>query len=372
MKIITQKENLLKAINIADSIISSKSINTILSNCLFNITSKTIEIISTDNEIALKTKIEASSESKVTFIANGKKFSELLKEMPNDDIIIDLDEKMVINIRSKSDKLKGSYKFIGAVSDEFPEIKTDFNENLIEIDQPVLKEMIKKVIYAASVDTIKPVFNGIYFITDEKGSLTAVATDSRRLSVVSRKMENEIIIEDGIILPLKTVHEVYRLLDSKGRCQFAYNNKQCYFKIGNTEILSRIVDGQFPNFKQVIPKEQVISSVIDTGALYNSIKRSMVFSREPANKIILTFKESSLLIEANTPELGECREEIIIESDSKTNISLGINAQFLVDALKEIDSPSITCGITGQMSPVKISYDNDKGHISIIMPIQIK
>ena len=77
-------------------------------------------------------------------------------------------------------------------------------------------------------------------------------------------MENEIIIEEGIIIPLKTVHEVSRILDTKGRCQFAYNNKQCYFKIGNTEIVSRIVDGQFPNFKQVIPKDQVISASVDS------------------------------------------------------------------------------------------------------------
>ena len=169
MKIITQKENLLKAINIADSIISSKNINTLLSNCLFNISQKSMDIMSTDNEIAIRTKIDASADTKLKFVANGKKFSELLKEMPNDDVIIDVDDKLAFNIRSGSEKLKGSYKFIGAQADDFPDFQGDFKDTLIEIDQAVLKEMIKKVIYAASPDTIKPVFNGILFRDGRKG-----------------------------------------------------------------------------------------------------------------------------------------------------------------------------------------------------------
>ncbi len=372
MKIITNKENLLKAIITADSIISSKNVNTILANCFFKISKTNIEIISTDNEIAVKSKLNVESDGETEFIANGKKFLELLKEMPNDDIILEINDNKLIDVKTKSKSIMGSYKFIGAISEEYPEINTSIENNAIEIEQSILKDMIKKVIYAASTDTIKPVFNGIYFISEQKGSLTAVSTDSRRLSVITRKIENEINIEEGIIIPLKTIHEIYRTLEGSGICRFAFNKKQCAIKIGETEILSRITDGQFPNYKQVIPKDHVLSAIINTKNLYASIKRSIVFTKEPANKIILNFNNNKLTIEANAPELGESVEEVEILNDNNINISLGINSHFLIDALKEIESSNVICAITGQMSPVKLSSENDKNHISIIMPLQIK
>jgi DNA polymerase-3 subunit beta len=120
-------------------------------------------------------------------------------------------------------------------------------ENSIEIEQAVLREMIKKVIYAAANDTIKPVFNSIYLISENPGSITAIATDSRRLSMITRNIDSEIIVGEGIIIPLKTINEVFRLLGNSGVCRISFDSNQCYFKIDETEIISRIVDGQFPN-----------------------------------------------------------------------------------------------------------------------------
>jgi DNA polymerase III subunit beta len=372
MVIKIDKESLLKSINIADSVISSKNINTILANCLFNISKDSIELISTDNEIAIRTKVDAQSDKELNFAANGKKFSSILKELPNDELAITVNESLSINITSKSKDVKGHYTLIGLASDEFPEIPHFVEENSIEIDQGILKEMIRKVIYAALNDTIKPVFNGIFFISDSKGNMTAVSTDSRRLALISRTVQKDISFGDGIIIPLKTVNEVYRLLENSGTCKFSYNNNQCFFKIGNTEVISRIVDGQFPNYKQVLPKEHMLEIEVETKKLFDSVKRVMIFTREPANKIIVNISNNKIIIQASTPELGEAEEEISVKSNKNEKISIGINAQFLIDALKEVDSENIKCGITGQMSPVTITPLNDGNYISIIMPIQIK
>jgi len=372
MIINVDKESLLKSITIADSIISSKNINTILSNCLFNITRDEIEIVSTDNEIAIRTRINAVSDEAGSFTANGKKFSSILKELPSDEIILDINDSMLIDITSRSKEIKGHYTLIGTTADEYPEIPLFDSENSLEIEQPVLKDMIRKVIYAASHDTIKPVFNGMFMVSEAPGSITTVATDSRRLSTIAVKIDNELDFGNGIIIPLKTVNEVLRLLESSGLCRFSINHNQCFFKIGNTEIVSRVVDGQFPNYKQVIPKEQSLTVVIETKPLLDSVRRAMIFTREPANKIILSFSKDKLMIEASTPELGEAEEEITIDADYSDTISMGINAQFLIDTLREIDTFSIKCGITGQMSPVTISPEDNDSYISVIMPIQIK
>jgi DNA polymerase-3 subunit beta len=216
------------------------------------------------------------------------------------------------------------------------------------------------------------VFNGIFFISNAKGSISAVSTDSRRLSLITRNVKQEINFGDGIIIPLKTIHEVYRLLESSGTCKFSYNNNQCFFKIADTEIISRIVDGQFPNYRQVLPKEYMLEIGIETKKLLDSVKRAMIFTREPANKIILNIQKNKIVIQASTAELGEAEEEISVTSSKDEKISIGINAQFLIEALKEVDSDTIKCGVTGQMSPVTVIPSNDDNYISIIMPIQIK
>ncbi len=370
MKLTINKETILKAINIADSVISSKNINTILSNCLFNISKDKMEIIATDNEMAVRTQIDASAENKFSFTANGKKLSSIIKELPDEDISLTINDSMVINI--KSSNIKGNYTFYGTDSNEYPQLPEISNENSVVIDQAIFKEMIKKVIYAAATDTIKPVFNSIYIISEKPGTITAIATDSRRLSMITREIDSEAFIGEGIIIPLKTINEVYKLLSNSGSCKISFDSKQCYFKINETEIISRVIEGQFPNYKQIIPKEYSHKSIIETSKILDSVKRAMIFTREPANKIVMTLNKDILHIEANTPELGQAEEELNIESDNKEKIFLGINAHFLFDTLKQIDSFSFICGITGQMSPITIIPEDDKNFISVIMPIQIK
>lgn len=372
MKINAQRDSLVKAINTAESVISARNINTLLSNCLFRVGKDEIEIIATDNEVAIRTRIEAVSDSEGVFTVNGKKLSGILKELPNDEIVLQVNNSFAVDIRSKSKDVKGHYNLIGISADEYPEIPLFHENNSHEIEQTVLKEMIRKVMYAASTDTIKPVFNGIYMTADEKGSLSLVATDSRRLSLITRSMENAIDMQEGVILPLKTVTEIFRQLGSTGRCRFSLDDRQFFIRIGNTEIISRVVDGHFPNYRQVIPLENTIETVIETRRLIDSVRRAMVFTREPVNKVILTFKKNSLVIEANTPELGQAEEELEIESSSGENLSMGINAAFLLECLKEIDSFSIKCGLTGQMSPVTIRPEDDSNYVSVIMPIQIR
>lgn len=372
MVITVDKEFLLKAVSIADSVISPKSINTILSNCLFNVNRKEIQIHATDNEIGIKTKVDAVSDSVNSFVVNAKKLSSILKELPNDELIISINEDLLIDIKSKSKEIKGHYTLIGMNAKDFPELPSYIDSNSISINQGILKTLLKKVTYAASSDTIKPVFNGVFITADANGKITAVATDSRRLSIISRQIESKTKIESGIIIPLKTINEISRLLQNDGVCYFSIQKNQCFFKIDNTEIITRMVDGQFPNFKQVIPKEYLIEVELNTKKFLESVRRASIFTREPANKIVLTFKKNVLLIEANTPELGEAHEEISITSSSAENITIGLNALFLLEALREIDSDYIKCGITGQMNPMTLMPMDDNDYLSVIMPITIK
>ena len=363
------KDDLLKNVKIADSIVNNKNTGTILSNCLFSVENNVLKICSTNNEISIKTQIDCISDVNESFLIDGKKLSGIISAMPKGEIELFSDKKNIIRI--KHENVKGKYKLVSIEPDEFPVIQDFNNENSIEIEKSVLKNMIRKIQHAAALDVIKPVFNGIYF-TQNADVITAVATDSRRLSIIKEKIDSETKIENGFIVPLKTINEMLKVLDSDGLCNISIVGNQFFFKSDNIEIVSRIVDGQYPNYKSIIPKEYTNKVIIEKEKLLNSIKRAMAITREPSFKIILHFEKNNLKINVATPEIGESEEYIEIQSESDSNITIGLNGQFLVGSIKDIESKFLKIGITGEMTPLCIMEKDNNNYMSIIMPIQIK
>jgi len=370
MKFEAEKEQLVKSLLISDSIITSKNVNTILSNCCFNVFNDSIVIVSTDNEIGIKTSLKVKADGNFSFCINGKKLISILKEIPKGDVIISVDEKFNVHISNKN--LKGNYSLVGLDKGEFPEMPSYSETNLIEFEQLVLKDIIRKVSYAAATDSIKPSFCGVFIISEEKGKITSVATDSKRLSLVMENTDTIVKLNEGIIIPLKTVHEVSRLLSTQGKCFFSVGKNQCFFKIGDTEIISRLIDGQFPNYKQVIPKEYKIKVCIEKNKLIETLRRMMIFTREPSYKVVIHIKKDSMKIETKTSDLGEAAEEILISSNSDERITIGISAQFLLESIKEIDTDDIEIKIMSNISPILLSPKESNKEIAVIMPIQTK
>jgi DNA polymerase-3 subunit beta len=372
MIITIEKDILQKALSTAESVISSKNVNTILSTCLVKVMENELVVLSTDNEIAVRTRISSVNKGTGSFTVNAKKFSGILKEFPSEELNLNINDQYVIRIEGTSGKVKGHYELVGMGEEDFPEIPEFQLDNAMEIEQPVLRDIIRKISYAASHDTIKPIFNGIHFHTEKGNLLVAVATDSRRLSLIYRGLESVIDMQEGIIIPLKTVNEIAKLLDARGSCLLSVKENQCFIRIDDTEVISRLVDGQFPNYRQVIPKEYVISAEVETKRFIETLRRLLVVTREPANKIIMNFAGNRLNIEAHTPEVGIGEEELPLVSNSEEEISIGVNAVFMIDALKEIDSEFVRCTITGQMSPITLRPMDDDNQTAVVMPIQIK
>jgi DNA polymerase III subunit beta len=369
MKIIADKDILLKSFIIVDSVISSKNSNSILSNCLLTLSKNLLYIIGTDNDIAIRHRLDVISDDNVSLLLNGKKVIQILKELPKGEVIFEIDESYSVTIKSK--EIKGIFKVIGSEKNDYPDIQNINEKKCISIDQIVLKDLFRKVSYAAATDTIKPSFHGVFIISEKENNITVVASDSRRLSLCSRHMDESINLKEGVIIPLKTVNELNKIF-SNGKCLFLITGNQCFFKIGDTEVISRIVDGQFPNYKQVIPIDFNIRAYIKTASLIESLKRILVFTKEPSYKCIMNFSKNKLSIESKTAELGEASESLDIESQSEEKITIGINTQYLIDSLKEVDFESVFIGITGSMSPLCIRPENDENNTAVIMPIQIK
>lgn len=364
-----EKSALLRAVLIADSIVQGKSINSIIDNCCFAVAENSVIIKSTDNEISITTELTAQSDTKAIFTCDGKKLAQILKELPDGEITISNDDNLMV---VQSGKVKGNYKLITTDGEGFPDIEISNFENIVELDQSLFKKMIRKVIYAASHDSIKPVFNGVYILSGSNSSLNMVASDSRRLSLYSAKdIENSDGLSQGAVIPLKTINEVLKLLD-EGTFEFALSDTQCLFKIGNTTIISRLIDGNFPDYNKVIPKDYLDTVIVDTKQFTTSLRRVMVFTKEPTFKVTMHFGKDKLVISAKTPEYGEASEELAIERDNGEELIIGINSQYIMDVLKEIEGFALKINLTGQMSPVTITPESDDSYIAVIMPIQIK
>jgi DNA polymerase-3 subunit beta len=368
MLIKVEKGALLRAVTIADSILQGKAVNTITNNCLFSVSTDFIEIISTDNDISTNTTIDCESDEVFMFVCDGKKIAQILKELPDGTVVLK-QESNFMNITSSS--IHGDYKLVTADGKNFPKIEIGKFENNAQLSQAQFKRMIKKVIFAASHDSIKPVFNGLYILSSSTTELSLVASDSRRLSYIHELIDSDTVIAEGAVVPLKTVNEIIKLLDT-GIFEIGINKNQSLFKIGSTTIISRLIDGNFPDFDKVIPKDFIDSVLIENKKFIESLKRVMIFTKEPTFKVILEFNKNSLKIEAKTPEYGEAFETIDIERNIDETIKIGINSQYLMDALKEIESISCKINISGQLSPMTIQPEDKDNYISVIMPIQLK
>ncbi len=368
MKFEIEKDSLLKALITADSVLSVKSANYILSLCLMCVSKGKLEIITTDKDMMLKTSIAVNASKDFSFLVNGKKLANIIKEFPKDYVSVTVDENFSVTISSKT--IKGNYTLVGMEKGDFPEFKKIDEVIAIEIEQSELKEMIRKVVYSVANDNIKPAFCGIYFTTDEHAKLTAVSTDAKRLSLFSLPIDSSLKLKEGIIVPKKAIEEVYRVLGDRGKCVFSIGLNMCSFKVENNEIVSRLIDGQFPNYKQVIPREFSETILINREKFLDTIRRVMVFTKEPFFKVSFKLCGDVLLVSSETQEFGKAEEELSVTTTNNSTTEFILSANYLFESLREIDEEEIEMKLLVATSPILIKPKNRKDEISVIMPIQ--
>lgn len=370
MNFSVDKDILLKSLLIADSIVSTKPTSHILSLCLFNVINGKLEIIATDKEIMIKTSVDIRHENDFSFLTNGKKLANIIREFPKGEISFELEENYSIMLKSKS--IKGEYVLVGMPSDEFPEFKKIDEVVSFEMHQSEFKDMLRKVSYAMATDNIKPAFCGIYFVTEEVGKLTAVATDAKRLSLftVQNQYFNE--LKEGVIVPNKAISEMMKILSNVGKCVFAIGTNMCSLEADSTIIISRLVDGVFPNYRQVIPRDFIETIVVDRRGLIETLKRVQIFASEPLYKVIFRSQNGVLKVFSETQDFGRAVEEINVVMMNDQDLQFALNSNHLYDSLKEIDDDEVEIKIMTVNSPIVICPKGKKEEMSVIMPIQIK
>ena len=364
MKIKTNKTDLLKATQVVQNVINERNTLPILSNILIETIKNNIRFIATDLDIGISYLFpgEVLEEGGVTIPA--KKFFNIIKELPNSNITITAKKNNLITIECE----KCFFKIMGIPKEEFPKIPEFKNQDTLSLPQNQLKDMFNLTSFAMSHDETRYILNGIYFVVKPR-QISLVATDGRRLALIKTDISNPNSLDKKIIVPTKVVQELLRNLKTEGEVKIVFAGNQIMFEFDNTIMVSRLIEGEFPNYEQVIPKDAKERLKLDRERFLWAARRASVLATPDSQAIKIDLFKNKMVVSKNTPDLGEAREELDI-SYSGREFSIGFNPNYLIDVLKNLSSPEVDFELSDPEKPGVIRT-KDGSYVYIVLPMQL-
>jgi DNA polymerase-3 subunit beta len=371
MKIHCNKEDLTKGVQTIQSALSSRTTLPILLNFMMETESSKIKVVSTDLEMGVKHYIPAEVESDGSITIPAKKFSDILHSLPDgQEVELFVDDGDKIHLKCG----RSRFAIIGAPKAEYPVLPEFDRKEAFELPMGMVLDMVRKTIFAASSDETRHVLNGVLW-SAKKGTLEMVATDGRRLAIVSRKGAFK-DRDFQIIVPTKVLSELLRLLgaldikpDSQEKMQVGVTENQIVFQLKETTLLSRLIGGTFPNYEQVIPKKKDISVILEAKELLAVTKRAALCALDRGGSVKFALQKKSLHISASSQNI-EFNDEIGVDY-AGADFQVAFNPHFLVDALKHLDSEKVSLGFTSSINPVLIEPADGTDCRFVIMPMRI-
>lgn len=363
MKFTVTKDAFIEGLQKVQSVVSTKTTLPILSNVLISAINNTLELTTTDLDIGVRCTVEADISSAGSITLPVRRLFSIIRELPNQDITIEKDDKTAVTIKSGP----SFFKILGIVSDEFPPFpKIEGAKNYV-IDQKSFKMMLSRTSYAISTDETRYVLNGV-LLSFKTGKLTMVSTDGRRLALVDKEIEFPQSHEGDFILPTKAVNELGRLLsDNDTEVKISVSENQITFELPNTTLVSKLIEGTYPNFRQVIPGEPKERVSLEREQFMQAVHRVALLASDKSNSIKLGFSKNNLTISTTTPEVGESRESLAVNFKGK-EFTVAFNPFFLLDPLRNISSETITMDLIDELSPGVIR--NEEPFLYVIMPMR--
>ncbi len=363
MKLSIEKSAMLEALQNVQSIVGQRNIQPILSNVLLKADGDSISLTTTDIDVCVKTSAPADVADAGGTTLPARRFFSICRELPDGIVEIDVDEKDVATIRSGP----SFFKLVGLPEGDFPPLP-EFEESAVySIEQKNFKEMLQKVSYASSTDETRMVLNGVLLSFKEE-KLTIVATDGRRLALVEQEMDFPEEAQADLVVPTKTSAELIKTLGDEGWLTIRVSETQIAFDFDRILIVSKLLEGVYPNFKQVIPARCEERIAIDRETLLLAARRVALLIDDQTASVHLTFGLNKLELVTNSPEIGEARETIPIKHEG-AEISIAFNPAFLMAPLRQLDSDEIFFELSDELSPGVIKINGP--FLYVLMPIRV-
>jgi len=362
MKFKVEKSTFLTGIQTVQNVITSKSALPILANILLEIQQDKLRLTATDLDIGISCVIPVDVHEPGAITVPAKRFSDIIKELPADSINISTKKNNQVTINTDSCE----FKIMGLTKEEFPKLPEFQNKEAIKLEQPVLKEILGLTSFAVSFDEARYILNGILFkIT--KNNLTLVATDGKRLAIVEKKLSQSVDKDIQMIVPIKTIQELVRNLKEDGELSVILGTNQVLFDLGSAIVISRLIEGEFPDYRQVIPPVAENKMKVGREEFLLAVKRAALLSTPDYQAVKLEVFKNKLVVSKSTPDVGESREEIPIEYKGK-ELVIGFNPGYLIDVLKNLRHNSLELELSDSEKPGVVRTD---GYVYIVLPMRL-
>ncbi len=338
MKLKIKKEEIQSTLQSIQGIVDKKTTMPILSHFLLEV-DKEASILATDLDIALKSPLEATISEKGSLCIPARKLFEIAREVEG-DILLESQENNWLKVTSG----KSTFKLMGLSKEEYPVLPEISKTEELIMDADTLRNMVEKTIYATGDSDTRYTLNGLlmHFIPKKKKVvLKVVGTDGHRLSIITKDIEGNLPEEKKLILPKKAAMELKRLLEgSSESISLCLDKNHIYFIIGSIVLTSRLIEGTYPNYEQVIPQDNEKKATLDTITFLKALKRISIMSRERTNAIRFDLESGKVTLSSINPDVGEAREEIAGQYKGE-EISIGYNARYLIDVLQAMGGESV-------------------------------
>lgn len=368
MKFNCNQKTLANKINIAQKAINSKTTIELLKGLLLTVKNNLLTITGYDNDISIETFMEVDVIEEGSIVINAKLIGEIIRKLPDGLLELKTDDSNNVYIYCKNSK----FMIKGISPSEFPEIKEVKYEKTYNLSQELLKNMIKKTVFARSLEMINPILTGELFEI-ENCKLNLAALDGYRLAVKASEIEGEDISKNDylkVIINGQTLQDLNSLLTENGDVKVGVDDKNIIFMFDDTRIVARLMDGNFVDYKNLLPKEYNTLVTVNKRTLQESIERAaLLFQTEKNNLIKLSIKQNKLSITSNS-ENGAAYEEVNVEVEGN-DLDIAFNSRYMLDGIKNIDSEFLKMEFGGPINPCVIKPDSNQEYLYLLLPVRL-
>jgi DNA polymerase-3 subunit beta len=366
MKVIVSKDEILAKLSNIQNIVEKRNTMPILSHFLLNAHGQGSSITATDLDTALKEPLQLKVEKEGSICIPARKMFEIVREVEGDLTCESVDEQW-LKVKAGA----GSFRLACLPAKEFPAWPGMEDMEEVELESKVLAEVIEKTVYAAGESDTRYTLNGLLFHLNPGAGMTVVGTDGHRLAIVHRGTEGNVKEEKKLIVPRKAAVELRKLIDkAEGKVKAVLCKNHVLFTVGDMQFLTRLIEGTYPNYEQVIPANNEKIVTVGREAFAKTARRVSIMSRERSNAVKVDVEDNRITVSSSNPDLGEAQDEIAAEYKGEA-LSVGFNAKYLIDILDAMGSEKVVMEMQAPLSPVLIREEKDKDYRCVIMPMRI-
>ena len=375
MKFSIEKGEFQRGLGRIQSIVEKRNTMPILANALLEVSGKkdggTLELAATDLEVGIRSSHPCEVAKPGRLTVSARKLHEIVRELPEERVHLEASSNAYLTLRCA----RAEFTLAGTTAEEYPSISNFAPSQLAVVPAAVLSEMIDRTMYAASTDETRYNLNGVYVErVAETGKLRMVATDGHRLSYVDRALGDGFdgLAATGVIIPRKGLAELKRLVDEEDadEIEIGFEGNNGLARKGPVTLTMRLIEGEFPNYRQVIPSERGQQLSLPTEAFTHALRRVALLSVERSRAVKFELSEGQLRLSSNNPDLGDAREELDIDYAGETT-SIAFNARYLLDAVTAARSKEIRFGFRDALSPAELSPADDGDALAVVMPMRL-